>query len=161
MERHLLLYIPLMLIAGGCATKPAVNDRPKTAFTHNTVALMSVRTAEEAETLRQSLLQGKPLPPNAEIIPIQQLDQISPVLSKTAVEMRDCDVSRSIPPTETSIGNAYIILQKGSATGKSCRTVSPDSQSSYDETDEMAGAVLIGILSVGITALLIALPFIL
>ena len=161
MGLHRLFYIPLMLLAVGCATNRVGNEGPKTAFTQKTVALMIVPTAEAAEILRLSLLQGKSLPPDAEIIPIRQLDQISTVLSKAAAELRDCDVSRPIPPTETTLGNAYIVLQRGSATGNSCRPIEPDQQSFFQKIDEKGGEVLIGLLSVGLTLLLIALPFIL
>jgi hypothetical protein len=162
---RLLFYILLLLLAAGCATKQAAQEKPdkelKTAFTQKTVALMIVPTADDAETLRQSLLHGKPIPPSAEIIPISQLDDISTVLSKSAAGLRECGVSRIIPPSETNIGNAYIVLQKGSASGNSCIPIEGETQSFFQKIDENVGGPFIGILAVGLTLFLIALPFIL
>jgi hypothetical protein len=158
---RLLFYISLMLLTVGCATERAGNEGAKTVFTRKTVALMRMPTFEKAEMLRLSLLRGESLPLNAEIIPIRQLDQISTVLSKVAAGLGDCEVSRAIPPSETNIGNAYIVLQKGSAAGNSCRPMEKDSRSLYQKIDEKGGELLIGTLMIGVTLLLIALPFIL
>jgi hypothetical protein len=160
-RQSLLLYILPILLAAGCATKPAVNEGPKSAFTQNTVALMIMPTYEDAEVRRLSLVRGKPIPPSAEIIPIPQLDGISTVLSKAASGLRECGVSRVIPPAETNIGNAYIVLQRGSTVGGSCELTDKESQTFFEKVDEIGGTALIGLLAIGLTVLLVALPFIL
>ena len=88
------------------------------------------------------------------------LDGISTVLSKAADGLRECGVSRVIPPAEANIGSAYIVLQRGNTPGDSCEFIEKDQQSFSQKIDEKGGEVLIGILSIGLTILLIALPFI-
>jgi hypothetical protein len=155
----LLYFIPLILLATGCTTKRTATEGPKTVFNRNTVALMIMPMFEDAEILRLSLVRGKPLPASAEIIPIPQLENISRVLSKAAVGLRECGVSRVIPPAETNIGNAYIVLQKGSATGD-CQMTDQDSQTFFQKIDEKGGEILIGLLSIALAVFLAALPFI-
>ncbi len=150
-----------MLFAAGCAIKRVGNEGPRAAFTQKTVALMTVPTAEAAEDLRQSLLSGKSLPPTAEIIPIGQLDRISTMLSKTAAGLRNCEVSQPIPPTGNTTSNAYLVLQKGGDPEGSCQRVGRNPLEFFQEIDEKVGEVFMGLLVVGLTGLLIALPFIL
>jgi len=150
-----------MLLAIGCATKRAVSEESKAAFNQDSVALMIMPTFEDAEVLRLSLARGKPPPPSAEIVPIRQLIGISVVLNKVAAGLRECGVSRVMPPAETNISNAYIVLQKGSATGNSCEFIDKDSQSPMQKIDEKGGEILIGFLAIALAALLAALPFIL
>jgi hypothetical protein len=160
-RQSLLLYILAILLAAGCATKQAVNEGPKSAFTQNTVALMIMPTYEDAEVRRLSLVRGKPLPPGAEIIPIPQLEGMSSVLSRAASGLRECGVSRVFPPAETNIGNAYIVLQRGSTAGGSCELTDKESQTFFQKIYEIGGKELIGLLAIGLTVLLVALPFIL
>jgi hypothetical protein len=122
---------------------------------------MTVPTAEVAEELRLSLLGGKPIPSTAEIIPVSQLDRINPALGKAAARLGECQISQPIPPMGNATGNAYIVLQRGGNPGSSCQPAKPDSQGFFQRFDEKAGEVFIGILAVGLTGLLIALPFIL
>jgi hypothetical protein len=159
---RLLFYIPLLLLAAGCSTKQVGSKDGKIVFNEKTVALMIMPTYMEAETLRLSLLKGRPLPPSAEIISIPQLQGISTALSTAAAGLRECGVSRAIPPSETNIGNAYIVLQKGNAAGTTCQGIEgSDSKTLLQKIDEKGGEILLGILSVGIVLFLIALPFLL
>ena len=134
---------------------------PRDTFTPRTVALMTVPTAEAAEGLRQFLLRGKSIPPIAEIIPISKLDRIRTMLSEVAAGLGDCGVSSPIPPTGNPAGNAYIVLQKGGEPGSSCVRVERNSLEVFQKVNETAGEMFIGLLAVGLTGLLIVLPFIL
>lgn len=150
----------MMLFVAGCTVKRVGDEVPRAAFTSKTVALMTAPTAEAAESLRQSLLRGQSLPLTTEIIPISQLDRISTVLTKVAAGLVNCEVSQPIPPENTT-GNAYIVLQKGGDTEDSCQQVGWSSLGFFQEIDEKVGELFMGLLVVGLTGLLIALPFIL
>jgi hypothetical protein len=151
----------LMLSTVGCTVKLVGSEGQRTAFTQKTVALMRAPTAQAAESLRQSLLRGESLPPTAEIISIAKLDRISTVLSNVAAGLGDCQVSQSIPPAENTTGNGYIVLQKGGDPEGPCRGEEQNSPGFFQEMDEKIGELFMGLLLVGLTGLLIALPFIL
>ncbi len=151
----------MMLSAIGCTVKRVGDEGPRAAFTQKTVALMRAPTAQAAEGLRQSLLRGDSLPPTAEIIPITKLDQISTVLGKVAARLGDCEVSQPIPLAENTTGNAYIVLQKGGDSEGPCWGEERNSPGFFQEIDEKVGELFMGLLVVGLTGLLIALPFIL
>jgi hypothetical protein len=155
------MSILMMLFAVGCAAKRVGSEGQGTAFPHKTVALMKVPTAQGAESLRQSLLRGEFLPPTAEVISMNQLERMSTALGKVADGLGDCQVSQPIPMAENSTGNGYIVLQKGGDSEGACWEKERNSPGFFQEMDEKIGELFMGLLVVGLTGLLIALPFIL
>jgi hypothetical protein len=52
-------------------------------------------------------------------------------------------------------------LRLGNAAGDSCELTDKESQTLFQKIDEIGGTALIGLLAIGLTVLLVALPFIL
>lgn len=151
----------LLAVAAACSTPGAVIDGDRPAFDRRSVALMRTHTLEEAERLRSALLRGEPLPSATAIVPISELDQLDPALSKIAAQLGECHISSPIPPGQNRRDGDYTLLQRGSDAATPCQggAPAPPPRSLYETINERAGELLIGLLVVGLAGFLIAVPF--
>jgi hypothetical protein len=148
----------IIFFTAACSTTKHAGEAPRTILDQQTVAVMITANAEEAERLRLSLLRGQPLPPSAQLFSIEGLTQADPTLGKLASQLADCEISRPIAPANRQTSTGYLVLQRGGDPDRPCHgSVSAADEESWSDK---AGALLLGLLMVGVAGFLIAAPFI-
>ncbi len=116
-----------------------------------------------AEELVRAMKENRPLPADAEIILIRRLDTLSPALAREAARLQSCEVSEPVPPWDQTAYAAYVILQRGGEPGSPCRGGKKQRNLAelYQQVEEKAGEIFIGLLALALVAASIALPIIL
>ena len=151
-----ILSILMFLFFPACSLKhPDIHQRDLT-LTPRTVALISAPTYDEATQISTSLQQGGHLPKSARLVSLKQLDQISPLIAKLALQLKRCEVSS---PLEDPSGTGYLIMMIKNDSDKPCKKPKKPFSESIKNLSDTAGQIMIGLLLVGGTAFLAALPF--
>ena len=155
-----VIFLAFLLDAiAGCAGPRPVSGEVSHSFDRRSVVMMTVSTAEEGERLRSSLLEGAPLPQSATVIPINRLDQLNPELSKTAMQLNDCEISPPLRLKGASGRESIVVLQRGHNATPPCYGATKSFSDRYHDFEEKAGQLLIGLLMVGIAGLAIVVPY--
>jgi len=156
----LFLFILPFIIS--CSTYKTSQYGSEIFIDHRTIAVITASTFQEAEMLRQSLLQGNPLPDTTKTVPINKVDKIDPSLTKVAIQLRECQISA---PIEISMvepsTRQYVVLQRGGTPEHPCNGFGFTSEEESQNWTDTAGHILIGILYIGGIALAIVAPFLL
>jgi len=149
-----------LLLTMACSTGREA-AAPRIRLDQQTVAVMTAVNSEEAERLRLTLLRGQLLPPSAQLYSIDELVRSNPALGKVAAQLMDCEVSRVIPPptpsTGAQSGTGYLVLQRGGDPDQPCH--GPVNDADRESWADKAGELVIGLLMIGVTGFLAAVPF--
>ncbi len=91
---------------------------------------------------------------------MNKLDGIDPILTKFAIQLKECQISTPIEITaDSSTQKKYYILQRGGSPEHPCHGLQSEDAEKSQKWKDTVGQILIGILYVGGIALGIAAPF--
>ena len=151
-----ILSTLMFFLLSACSLKHADIHQRDLTITPRSVALISTPTYEEATQVFNALRQGAALPKSARSVSLKQLDQISPLIAKRALPLKRCEISS---PMENPSGTGYLIIMMKNDSDKACNKPKKLFSDSLKIFSDTAGQIMMGLLLVGGTFFLAALPF--
>ncbi len=151
-----LLSTLIFIFLSACSLKHLDIHPSDLPLASRTVALISTPTYEEAVQVSNTIQQGGLLPKSARSVSLKQLDQISPLIAKHALPLKRCEVSS---PLKNPSGTGYLLIMLKGDPNKPCSKPKKPFSETLKNFSDAAGQIMIGLLLVGGTVFLAALPF--